>query len=384
MLLTMRVRKRMEIEQKIFQYNDMLGPEKIIYINDVKTKLRAILVIDNTAKGPALGGVRIAPDVTTEEILRLARTMTLKWAGIDAELGGGKSGIIADSNAPNKLELIQAFARAIAPFCKNTYIPGPDIGTDEQCMAVIYEEWGRKPRTICGLPKELGGIPVDELGATGYGVAIATEVAATFKDVELSDATACIQGFGAVGAASAKFLEAKGVKITAVSTIQGAKYDPNGLDVEKLLELRKRYGDLCVNKYEGATLIQKDDLLYLDVDILIPCARPDVISKENVGRVKAKLIVEGANIPLTTEAEQILHDRGVVVVPDFIGNAGGAICCAVEVLEGGTWEDAKKRIAKKLTDNVRIILEEALKENKCPRAVAEEIALQRVLRAMKS
>jgi len=374
----------MEVEQKVFQFNDMLGPEKIIYIHDVETKLRAVLVIDNTARGPALGGIRIASDITTKEVFRLARSMTFKWAGIDVPLGGGKSGIFADSKALNKIELIRAFARAIKPFSENTYIPGPDIGTDEQCMAIIYEEWGRKSRAICGLPKELGGIPLDELGATGYGVAVAAEAAAKFKDLELSDATASIQGFGAVGAAAAKFLAEKGVKIVAASTTQGAVYNPKGLDLKKLLELRKRYGGLCVTKYEDATHIEKDDLLYLDTEILVPCARPDVITEENVDKVKAKLIVPGANIPSTEEAERILHNRGVIVVPDFIANAGGALCCSVEVLEGGTWEEATKRIAKKLAENIRIILEKAFREKKYPRDVAKEIATQRVLKAMKT
>ncbi|MCL0064448.1 hypothetical protein M1N84_00880 [Dehalococcoidia bacterium] len=164
----------MGAEKEIFRYADEFGPEKVLYFYSPELNLRGILVVDNTAIGPAIGGIRMVPDLTTEEVIRLARAMTLKNSIAGIPHGGAKGGIIGDPMAPNKHELIRAYAEFLRPH--QDYIPGPDMGLDERCMATIRDKTGR----ACGLPQELGGIPIDEIGSTGYGVAEAAEVAAGY------------------------------------------------------------------------------------------------------------------------------------------------------------------------------------------------------------
>ncbi len=360
-------------QEEVFQYSDEIGPEKILYVYDPKTKLKGILVVDNTARGPAIGGTRMAPDVTTEEIFRLARAMTFKNAAADIPHGGGKSGIIADPETENKYELIRSFAKGIGPV--EDYVPGPDMGTDERCMVIVHEEIGR----AIGLPRESGGIPLDEMGSTGYGVALSTEVACEYALLDLSKASVAIEGFGAVGKATVKFLTEKGAKIVSVSDSKGAIYQPEGLNYEMLLKIKQTTG--AVKNYEGGRIIENEELFQLPVDILIPGARPDVISKENARDVKAALVVEAANIPATREAEKILHDRGILVVPDFIANAGGVITGAVEY-RGGTESEVFDVIKEKIVKNTRRVLDMATEQKMLPRVAAENIAKERVLKAM--
>lgn len=368
----------MRAEEELFGYADELGPEKVLYFYNPKVKLRGILVIDNTARGPGFGGIRIAPDLTTEEVFRLARTMTYKNAIADIPYGGAKGGIIGDPTAPNKHEIIRAYARFLRPH--TDYIPGPDIGTDESCMAVIFDEIGRAG----GLPRELGGIPLDEIGATGYGVAEAAEIAADYAGLDLGKATAAIEGFGAVGKATFRFLADKGVKVVAVSDIKGGIYNPEGLNYDGLVEVEPRTGmvtKLWNRKYKDGQALSGAELFKLNVDILVPGARPDVITMENAGDIKAKIVLEGANIPATNEAEKYLHDKGVLIIPDFIANAGGVITVAVEVA-GGTEEQCFGVIRSKIQRNVRTLLDLVYREKMYPRQAAERLAKQRVMQAM--
>jgi glutamate dehydrogenase (NAD(P)+) len=361
-------------QEAVFQYSDDIGPEKILYVYDPKTKLKGILVVDNTARGPAIGGVRMAADVSTEEVFRLARAMTFKNAAADIPHGGGKGGIIADPKTKNKYELVRSFARGIEPVAD--YIPGPDMGTDERCMGIVHKEIGR----AIGLPRELGGIPLDKMGSTGYGVAISTEVACEHVLLDLPKATVAVEGFGAVGKAAVKFLREKGANIVAVSDSKGAIYKPDGLDYEKLLQIKQTTGE--VKNYKGGRIIENEELFELPVDILIPGARPDVITEENVRDIKAALVVEAANIPATREAERILHDRGILVVPDFIANAGGVITAAVEYT-GGTENEVFDVIKEKTVKNTRQVLDMAKNQKVPPRVAAEKMAKERVLKAMK-
>jgi glutamate dehydrogenase (NAD(P)+)/glutamate dehydrogenase (NADP+) len=181
--------------ESVFQFADDLGPAKILHIYEPLTGLKAILVVDNVACGPAIGGVRMAPDVTTAEVVRLARAMTLKNAAAGLPHGGGKAGILADPKLPlaDKERLVRTFARAIKPI--TDYIPGPNMGTDERCMAWVYDEIGR----AVGLPPEIGGIPLDEIGATGFGLSIATEIASQSCQLQSPGARLVVQGFGSVG-----------------------------------------------------------------------------------------------------------------------------------------------------------------------------------------
>ncbi|MCD6389110.1 MAG: Glu/Leu/Phe/Val dehydrogenase, partial [Desulfobulbaceae bacterium] len=192
--------------EDIFRFADELGPLKIIHIHEPSVGLRAVLVVDNVACGPSIGGVRMAPDVSTEEAFRLARAMTLKNAAAGLHHGGGKAVIFGDSKmrTDKKELLIRAFACTI----KNCldYIPGPDMGTDEMCMAWIQDEIGRS----VGLPREIGGIPLDEIGATGFGLSHAVDVALDYCDFKLQGARVVVQGFGSVGRHVARFLTEQG------------------------------------------------------------------------------------------------------------------------------------------------------------------------------
>lgn len=354
---------------------DDIGPEKIVLINEPTSRLQAMVVVDNTAAGPAIGGVRMAPDITFDEVARLARAMTLKNAAAGLAHGGGKSGIIADPTLPpeEKEHLIRAFARSIAHLTE--YTPGPDMGLNEAAMAQIHDEIDR----AVGLPAVLGGLPLDKLGATGFGVVIAAEEAEPFTGVPLEGARVAIQGFGAVGGHAARFLIERGAVIVAVADIGGATSNDDGLDVDKLLAWRD--GGESVVDFPGGSTISHDELIGYDCDLWIPAARPDVLTRDNAGLIRAAAIVSGANIPATAEAEQILYDKGVVLVPDFIANAGGVICAAVE-LAGGTATQAFATIEEKIRSNTRAVLERARSEGLMPRKAAEELAMEHLREAM--
>ncbi|MCI0461573.1 MAG: Glu/Leu/Phe/Val dehydrogenase [Gemmataceae bacterium] len=354
-------------------HGDDLGPEKIIHVYDPASGLRAIIVVDNTACGPAIGGVRLASDVTLDEVFRLARAMTLKNAAAGLAHGGGKSGILAAPKGADREGLIRAFGRAIREI--RDYIPGPDMGTDETCMGWLFDEIGR----AVGLPRVLGGIPLDELGATGYGLARCAEVAAPFCGLQLRGATLAVEGFGNVGRHAARFLEEMGVRLVAASDTGGAIYNPDGIPVAELARVKAASRTVAASR-RGQRL-PAAEVLTVPCDILVPAARPDVIHKDNAEAIRAKLILQGANIPATEDAEAALHRRGVLVVPDFIANAGGVICAAAEY-HGGNEASAFEQIAQKIRLNTEAVLRRAAAEGIEPRRAALALARERVLAAM--
>ncbi len=369
----------MIIEEETFGYADEIGPEKIVYFHDPRTQLKAILVIDNTALGPAVGGVRMAPNVTTGEAFRLARAMTLKNAAAGIPFGGAKSALLAEADVVDRDEMLKVYARLLRN--QVDYIPGPDMGTDEHCMAVMHCEIGR----AAGLPAELGGIPLDEIGITGYGAAEAAEVAARFINRDLRGARVAIEGFGAVGQACFRALVNKGARIVAVSDVHGGVFDPEGLDFEALATcdpVTAKPNKLWNRKFDRGERISCAELFSLNVDVLVPGARPDVITMANVGDVKAWLVVEAANIPVSVEAESWLADHGVLVIPDFIANAGGVIAISVELRKGSV-EEAFEVAGQQIRTNVQKVLEIARDENVLPRVAAETMARRRVLNAMR-
>lgn len=359
----------------IFDFSDELGPAKVIAIHEPKSSLKAIVVVDNVAAGPAIGGVRMAPDVSLDECFRLARAMTLKSAAAGLAHGGGKSVIFADPAMPraDKERLIRAFARAIGQI--TDYIVGPDMGTNEESMAWIDDEIGRS----VGLPREIGGIPLDEIGATGYGLAIAADAVAEMGRIRLDGARVAIQGYGAVGRHAAHFLVDRGAIIVATSDSRGAIVNSDGLDLRELDAVKTK--GRSVREFVGGRVVLPKDIISTDCDIWIPAARPDVLTIDNVDKIKAKLILQGANIPATLAAEVALHERGVLCIPDFIANAGGVICASVEY-RGGSEPQALEAIAEKIHRNTTEML--ALMERECvpPRTAAERLAEQRVMRAM--
>jgi glutamate dehydrogenase (NAD(P)+) len=356
---------------ELSRFTDELGPAKIVQIWEPALELRAVVVIDNVSAGPSIGGTRMAPDVGVEECFRLARAMTLKNAAAGLRHGGGKSVIVGDPSMrlERKERLIRAFACAIRDLSE--YIVGPDMGTDERCMGWVHDEIGR----AVGLPRELGGIPLDELGATGFGLAICAEVARDFVDLDLDGARVAVQGYGAVGRHAARFLAERGTLLVAAADSRGSVLDPVGLDLERLSEL-KAEGKSVVD-YPDGKKGAPDDVIGVECDIWIPAARPDVVRTDNVDRLKTRLVLQGANIPIALEAERLLHERGVLVVPDFIANAGGVICAAVEYHDG-TETSAFEAIEEKLRTNTRQVLEEAARRRVPPRQSAIDLAGSRV------
>ncbi len=364
----------MEITEEVFKLADDIGPEKIVHLYEPRTKMKAIVVIDNVATGPAIGGVRMAQDVTTTEVLRLARAMTYKNVMAGLPHGGGKSGIIADPKTANKEQVVRTFARGIKSL--EEYIPGPDMGTDEASMAYIYDETSRS----VGLPRELGGIPLDEIGATAYGVAVCADVAKDYINLDISGARLTIEGFGNVGKPTARFFAGRGAVLTAASDSKGTIYNQKGLNVEELIRIKEITGSVI--NYKDGKVLKTTDLLMISTDIFVPAARPDVINEENSDVLDAKLVIEGANIPITENAERMLHDRGILVVPDFVANAGGVITASVEY-HGGTEMQAFDRIKSTISRNTKEILDKVYGEKTYPRETAIAVAKQRVLRAMK-
>jgi glutamate dehydrogenase/leucine dehydrogenase len=347
----------------------------VVLLRNPVTDVEAIVVVDNVAAGPAIGGVRMAADVTAGEVARLARAMTLKNAAAGLPHGGGKAGIIADPSMPkaDKEAVLRWFARSIHRL--DQYIPGPDMGTDETCMAWIYDEIGR----CVGLPAVLGGIPLDQLGATGFGVAIAAEAVAAAGLVEIRGARIAVQGFGAVGSNAARFLAERGAVVVSVSDRRGSVSNPEGLDVADIVAWRS--AGKTLGSYAAGENGPPDAPLWTDCDILVPAARGDVIAAADAGRVQARLVLEGANIPVTAEAEALLHDRGVLCIPDWIANAGGVICGSVEY-RGGTRSQAFEIIEATIRENTTAIVERSVKESLPPRQAADELAACRVEQAI--
>ncbi len=359
----------------IFALGDELGPLKVIHVQEPSCGLKAVLVVDNIAKGPSIGGIRMATDVTTEECARLARAMTFKNAAAGLPHGGGKIVIQGDPKMDKGKK--QLLLRTMASALRNeeTYVFAPDMGTDEECMAWIRDEVER----VVALPREIGGIPLDEIGATGWGLSNVVDVALTYCDFPLDGARFVVQGFGAVGRNVSRFLAAKGAVLVAVADSAGAIHNPEGIDVDALLALKDE--GKCVTDYTDAKSMERDDVIDVECDIWIPAARPDVIHEDNVHRLNTRLVVEGANIPFTPGAEKILHQKGILCVPDFIANAGGVICAAMEY-HGATESAAMQTIEEKLRRNTEQVLKMAKKEQCLPREASLQMARKRVEKAM--
>jgi glutamate dehydrogenase/leucine dehydrogenase len=362
------------VKDDSFRYTDDLGPAKVVHLTERTTGLRATVVIDNVALGPAIGGVRMACDVTTDECFGLARAMSLKNAAAGLRHGGGKSVIVADPTMPpaDKERLMRAFARAIADL--DEYVPGPDMGTDEVCMAWVFDEIGR----AVGLPAALGGIPLDQVGATGFGLAAAIDVAAEHMAMPLAGARVVVQGFGAVGAHVARFLHERGCVLVAASDSRGAVIDPSGLDVEALMATSE-HGSVA--DHPAGRRDERDAVIGVECDIWIPAARPNVLHADNVDQLRTRLVAQGANIPATPEAEFRLHERGVLSLPDFIANAGGVICGAVEYA-GGSQAEAFATIDERIRANTARMLARATAARVQPRQAAMDMALDRLRAAM--
>lgn len=347
------------------------------------------MVIDDTARGPGKGGIRMTAEVTPEEVFRLARTMTWKNALADIPFGGAKAGIVWKGGGEReKKSAVQNFARMVAALIPKKYIAGPDVNSGEKEMQWFAEAVGRwdaatgKPRDYC---KKIGarsvcGLP-HELGSTGFGVAHATKVAARLKDIDVARATVAIEGFGNVGTFAARFLSKMGARIVAVADRYGATYTKEGVDIEKLIVLKSK--GASVHEYARGKKLSHEAIFGLPVDILIPAAVTDAINEKNKNSIRAKIIVEGANIPMQESIEEQLFKKGIMVVPDMVANAGGVISSYAEY-RGWNAEKMFRVVEEKITAATEQVLSESMKKNKNPRAIAHALAEERVRAAMKS
>jgi len=371
--------------------SDGWGPELIMEVYDPKTNLHGILCVDNRNLGTGKGGIRMTPTVDVSEVFRLARTMTWKNALAELPFGGAKAGIKASPedirNPERKKALIQAFSRALKPVVPKLYIAGPDVNTGEEEMKWFFEangDWRActgKPASVCmklfGKKGKKCGIP-HEYGSTGFGVAHATAVAAKHIGLDIKGATVAIEGFGNVGTFASQHLSDMGAKIVAVSDSRGVVYNDGGLNVKRLYDVKRKTGSVV--NYKSGKVLSNKEIFELPVDVVIPGALPDVITKDNVDKIKAKIVVEAGNIPTTPEMEEILHKRGILVVPDFVANAGGVISSYAEY-KGHNPKKMFELVEQKIKRNVKIVLERARKENVKPRDAAMKIAEERVKRA---
>jgi glutamate dehydrogenase (NAD(P)+) len=365
---------------------DDWGPEKVVVVSDARTGMKGVLVIDNTARGMGKGGTRMSPTVSVDEIARLARVMTWKWAGVDMFYGGAKAGILGDPHATNKEQILRAFARKLSNEIPSEYVLGLDMGLTEYDAAIFADELGDRGAAV-GSPQELGGVPYDQLGVTGYGVVESAHVAAQRLGIDLSGAAVSIQGCGAVGKAAARRFVDYGSTIVAVSTSAGSLHDPDGLDVDELLALTAEYGDDAVHHYRDRPVLPVGAELSVVCDVLVPAARQDVIDTRIAGEVTAKLVVEGANLPASHDALAVLADRKILVVPDFVANAGGIVAAgvAMEARYSPFRPDAdaiRTLVANRIRANTADVLDEANATSARPHDAARRIAQRRVRAAM--
>jgi glutamate dehydrogenase (NAD(P)+) len=369
---------------KIEEFADEWGPEKILQVYEPKSGMRGILVIDNTKLGPGKGGIRMMPTITTKEIFRLARTMTWKCALVKIPFGGAKSGIISDPkqiSEENKLELIRGFSRALKQVCPSLYVAAPDINTGENEMAAFALENGSmksatgKPVRLCVKPGLQCGIP-HEYGSTALGVVQAAFTAANYlEELNIDNATAAIEGFGNVGSFVVDYFSQIDIRIVAVSDSKGCIYNSDGLDFMKLQKIKSETGSVI--NYRPGKVLENKALFELDVDFLVPAAIPDVITKENVEGITAKMVIEAANLPISPEIENILSDRGIMVIPDILANAGGVISSYAEY-KGYNPKRMLELVQKKIRQNTVEVIETALSKNIELREAAMILAKERL------
>ncbi|MBO8196590.1 Glu/Leu/Phe/Val dehydrogenase [Streptomyces oryzae] len=367
---------------------DEWGPEKIVIVSHRRTGMKGVLVIDNTARGVGKGGTRMSPHVSVGEIARLARVMTWKWAGVDLFYGGAKAGIVADPASPDKEAVLRAFARALSNEVPREYVMGLDMGLTEDDAAVIQDELGDRGAAV-GTPAHLGGVAYDKLGVTGYGVAEAADAAAGYLELPLGGARVAVQGFGAVGHAAAQRFAELGATIVAVSTARGALHDPGGLDVHTLRAARDEHGDAFVTRHRQGARLAPGQELTVDCDILVPAALQDVIDAATAHQIKAKLVVEGANLPTSPQARTVLAERGITLVPDFIANAGGVVAAAfaMDARYSGFSPETSAifgTVSERLRANALAVLEAARTGATTPHLAGRRLAEERVAAAMRS
>ena len=345
----------------------------------------------NDARGPTKGGLRFHPELTVDDVRDLAFLMVLKCAVVNIPFGGSKGGVVVNPKELSKNELEQvtrAYIRAIqdyiGPFKD---IPAPDVYTDEHIMVWILDEYERikgehVPAVVTGKPYELQGIKARTYSTSLGGIYVLQEA---MKKLRMSKTRArvSVQGFGHVGENAARILFEEGFKIVAVSDSKGGTMNSRGLDIHKVMQHKEKTGSVA--DFKGGGNISNAELLMSDCDILIPAALSDQLNKENAGRVRAKIVLELANAPTTTEADQIFSKKGIMLVPDVLANAGGVVVSYFEWSQSLTneyWDEEK--VLRKLKSVMITAFHDvfSLCENRCRmRRAAYQLAVRRILHA---
>ncbi len=343
-------------------------PYLVIEWSDRKSDARGWLVVDSIADEKSAGGLRMSPTVNRTEVERLAQVMTYKYVAAEAVSGGSKAGIVYDCHKEDHLDVLRRFLEAMRPYTREGVTIGADLGTNPDDIRAIKKELGIEDRLaksvrdnperakkanedLAKLAKEtVDGLSMDRL-VTGFGVAQAADQA--WKKINgAQGAKVSIQGFGSVGGSCARYLQRMGYKVVAISDINGMYYNEDGLDIQDLLDARNLLGEVDVSKMKKPCEVRnRDEWLGLDVDIVIPAAVEDIINKDTARTVKASLIVEGANIPTTEEADVILHEMGVHIVPDFIANQGSI--CYFTSIQNAKCEATPEAVMERLSDVIR-------------------------------
>lgn len=347
----------------------------------------------NGSRGPYKGGIRFHPSVDIDEVRALAALMTWKTSIVNIPFGGAKGGVNCDPKTLSKAELerlsksyMSKIDLVVGPYRD---IPAPDMNTNAQVMAWMMSEYGKKHghtlAIVTGKPVPLGG-SLGREEATGRGCVYIVKEACKDYGIDIQNSVSVIQGFGNVGSNAARFMHEEGSKVIAVSDVQGGIYNPKGLDIPALIKYRDENG--TVGGFAGAEKISNEELLELPCDILIPAALEGVIHFENAGRIKAKMIVEAANAPVTIRADEILEGKNIPVIPDIIANAGGVVVSYfewVQNLQQFTWDldEINFKLKKKITKGYRDVFEYSKKHNLSLRTASFAYAIERVIEVVK-
>ncbi|NIO36483.1 hypothetical protein GTO27_02145 [Candidatus Bathyarchaeota archaeon] len=342
-------------------------PELVYGFHRERLDFTGYLVIDSTIENKSCGGVRVSPSVTLDEVRKLARNMTLKYGFLGIPSGGAKAGIKTNGilSREKKKLIIAEFGKALSRFIENGYfIPGTDMGTSEEDI-----NW------LMNAAKERRSSSVSVKSGHGSEYTGWTIVNSARQATKLENASVAIQGFGKIGSSVARIFSENGAKIVAVSTCNGTIHNPKGLETDRLISCRDKYGDDLVKAYHDCRRMPRDHLFELPVDILLPCAGSYLINSTNAHKIKAKVICPGANIPLTDQAEQVLFKRGIICIPDFVSNSGAVLGNYMANYVNRT--KIKKIIDEEFSQAVCQLLKISRERNIYPKGLAIQIAVRR-------
>jgi glutamate dehydrogenase (NAD(P)+) len=343
----------------------------------------------SVARGPAKGGIRYAPDVSLDEVRALASWMTWKCAVVNIPFGGAKGGVICDPKTMSQAELERMTRRYTAALIEfigpEKDVPAPDMNTNEQTMAWIMDTYSMHmgqtvTSVVTGKPVNIGGSR-GRREATGRGVSIVTDQALKHLNMLPATTSVIVQGFGNVGSYTAKLLWEKGYKIIGIGEYDGALFNAGGIDISELMEWKARHGS--IHGFAGAEAFDKDELLTQKCDVLIPAATENVITSRNAAKLQCRVLVEGANGPTTSVADDILMAKGVFVVPDILANAGGVTASYFEWVQdrmGYFWteDEVNQRLERIMIDSFADVLQYAIAHGVNNRIAAYMLAIDRV------